>query len=121
MRKPGQENGSSAGGSPVSKAWPFFLVENPPHFLQVLWQVPKVVSRDAGMGEEEASDGFLEMVVSSHLLGQFPWKTCPRFAGFLGILVWVRLLRRIPAVLSWSLLLVLVLGSAELRRLISTV
>ena len=43
------------------------------------------------MGEEDAGDGFLELVVSSRLLGQFLWKRCPRF---------VQLLRQIPAVLG---------------------
>ena len=54
---------------PVSKAWPFFLQENPPlplKDLQVLWQVLCCV---AGMGMVE--DG-VWVLVSSHLLVQFP-------------------------------------------------
>ena len=60
--------------SPVSKAWPFFLQENPPLLLkdlQVLWQVLAVLSRDDGMEEEEAGNWVLELLVPSHLLVQF--------------------------------------------------
>ena len=53
------------------------------------------------MGEEEAGDGFLDLSSS----GSVSLERCPRF---------VQRLRLIPAVLSWSMLIVLVLGLAEL-------
>ena len=43
----------------------------------MLWQVPEVSSGDAGMGEEEAGDGVLELLVSSHLLGSFEKVSAP--------------------------------------------
>ena len=79
------------------------------------------------------------MVVSSLLLGQFPWKRCPRFcrvAGHAGVMDpaaetdsdctelvpgSTELLRLIWTVRSWSLLVFLVLGVTELLRLSSTV
>ena len=49
---------------PSQQSLAFFLAENKPRFLQVLWQVPKVVFRDVGMGVVEAGDVFLEMLGS---------------------------------------------------------
>ena len=100
VRKPGQKV-------------PFFLVPAQAH------QVPSQQSPAFVLVEKPASamgswKWWCPVVVWVSFLG----KGWPRFALFLGILVWwVQLPRLIPAVLSWSLLLVLVLKSAELRRL----
>ena len=73
-------NGSPSEYSGPQSAKPglFSAGEPPPflHKLQVLWQVLAVLSRDDGMEEEEAGEGVLELLVPSHLLGNFLLNRC---------------------------------------------
>ena len=71
-------NGSPSeySGPQSTKPGLFFLLENPPTFLQesqVLWRVLTVLSRVARMGKKEDGDG---VVVSSLLLGLLVLERC---------------------------------------------